>query len=219
MIEEQFKDDLKAKEVIKEAKRLIMLYCPSLPTVDVEGIANEKLSEFKEASKANDALKKIELTQDLVKILETAESNIQKYSREFDDLKTQINKLSDNDLIELLSNTGLKKFEEIAQNLKKNLNYYSAALLWMEKRKECMRLAFFEWFSDYITFKVKPEIDYNIGLILYHRQKIGKSSVNDVEGIKEKLNAIEKAFKNNSQSKAIIELVNKKLSRTHDKYY
>ena len=81
----------------------------------------------------------IDLLKCLQTILKNGISISEEDKTEFDNLSDYMDKLSDKDLSDWISKTGLQLLDQFVQNKKEkknNNNYYFAALIWIEKRYE-----------------------------------------------------------------------------------
>jgi len=113
----------------------VAVSCGPLPEVDVTGISENLIASellYKQDGQGNN---QIIIFEDVIKLLETGLSNIQADKREFNVILNHVKDFSDKDLSKWISKTGLGLFDEIVKRKQENNKYYSAVLLWIQKRQ------------------------------------------------------------------------------------
>jgi len=174
-------------------------------TVDIQSISDEKLSEFQALT--GRPLSQNQMLQDMIVILKTADSNIEHFKVQFNELKEYMDTLNDKDLSDWLSKTGLGLFEKLLENKKENNKYYSAALVWLEKRFDSSG-ELIDDFNSYhrliTTFKNK--IKNKISLISENIENIRDENDDKMDKIKAYIREIGKLF-NHNYSSLVIDMI------------
>jgi len=112
-----------------------------------------------------------------------------------------MNKLSDKDFSDWLSKTGLGLFDDILERKKENLDYYSAALLWIQKRFNFSE-SFSNLFSTCHIFisDTKESIEKQNKLIKSIIEKIRDSYGHEIDMIKGLVGNIQRELNKNQTS-------------------
>jgi len=195
----------------------VSVSCQTLPKIDVEEIALEKLVDFDLSALLGRKDKLIDFLDDLVEILEKPLKNIEDDKEEFKGLMTHVNSLDDKDFSKWISKTGLGLLDDILERKKENNNYYSAAKQWIKDRFEYsgkLKSSFKTMFSS-IT-NVQKEIYGQIRVIETKIEKIKDCNSNEREKVIGLMKEIEKEINDVSHAKFIIDFMNRIIKEQQD---